>query len=275
MIQRRKIFHFFICLIVSLLASCGKEQVSHRDNYYPLQIGDKVAWVEIAMSSKMRDQGLMYRHSLPKDCGMLFVYADSRRLSFWMKNTFMPLSIAFIRKDGTISEILDMTPTDGRPDFSLPSYKSREKVMYGLEMMQGWFEKQNIRPGMKVTFPLILKNLFKSDDFVNLSELIPLLMQRKDRISQYICDHFSPGVQQLLQNMDSTPPLPEDIEMMVIDELNQLLCMENLWEKDFIPAAWLTNQKLDPKADKTEQRVCRNRILLARAYPKQIRASYE
>jgi uncharacterized membrane protein (UPF0127 family) len=96
---------------------------------------------ELARTEAERAQGLMYRSSLADGEGMLFVFERDQILSFWMKNTLIPLSIAFISYDGRILEIRDMKPRD------LSSVTSNRSVRYALEVPQGWFERAGIRAG--------------------------------------------------------------------------------------------------------------------------------
>jgi uncharacterized membrane protein (UPF0127 family) len=97
--------------------------------------------VEIARTEEERAKGLMFRKALPDGEGMLFVFDRDQVLSFWMKNTIIPLSIAFIASDGHIIEIKDMQPND------LTSVKSSRSVRYALEAPQGWFQRVNVKPG--------------------------------------------------------------------------------------------------------------------------------
>lgn len=96
---------------------------------------------ELAIGPAEQETGLMYRTSLADGKGMLFVYHDDRRLSFWMKNTLIPLSIAFIAADGTIKEIHDMAPK------SLAPIDSDHFVRYALEVPQGWFARAGLAVG--------------------------------------------------------------------------------------------------------------------------------
>lgn len=101
--------------------------------------------VEIADTEKNRQKGLMYRMSLPDNSGMLFVFEKDRRLSFWMKNTYIPLDIAFIDSHGVITDILQMQPLD-----TSVFYNSSTEVRYALEVNQWWFQKHGIKPGSKI-----------------------------------------------------------------------------------------------------------------------------
>lgn len=109
--------------------------------------------VEIASTNAARKQGLMNRKKLEPDRGMLFVFATEDYHGFWMKNTLIPLSIAFIKADGTISRIREMYPRDEEAIWS------SEPVKYALEMNQGWFDRNNIKVGDKVFFPDAVKNI--------------------------------------------------------------------------------------------------------------------
>lgn len=96
---------------------------------------------EIAKTEAQRNHGFMERKHIPDGTGMLFVFDNDQILSFWMKNTPHPLSIAYIDSTGKIRNIYDMTP------YSLSPIVSTCSVRYALEVPQGWFEKNNIKPG--------------------------------------------------------------------------------------------------------------------------------
>jgi uncharacterized protein len=91
----------------------------------------------------------MYRTALGENRGMLFIYPDERELSFWMKNTLIPLSIAYIDSEGRITDILDMKPLDDRP----PHYVSSEPVQYALEVNKGFFDKKGVKLGDHAELP--------------------------------------------------------------------------------------------------------------------------
>ncbi len=112
----------------------------------PLQLtlGGTQVTAEIADTPKERATGLMGRVSLVPDWGMLFVYPDEQPRSFWMKNTPLPLSIAFIDAAGRIVHITDMKPLTEVP---VPSV---HPAMYALEMNQGWFTKHGVMIGQTI-----------------------------------------------------------------------------------------------------------------------------
>jgi uncharacterized membrane protein (UPF0127 family) len=97
--------------------------------------------VEIAKTDEERSRGLMFRKSLADGEGMLFVFERDQPLSFWMKNTLIPLSIAYISSDGRIMEIRDMEPGN------LDPVRSSRSVRYALEVPQGWFGRVNLGIG--------------------------------------------------------------------------------------------------------------------------------
>ncbi|MDC7224014.1 MAG: DUF192 domain-containing protein [Spirochaetales bacterium] len=103
--------------------------------------------VELARSLDERQTGLMYREEMAQDHGMLFVFEEEAVRSFWMKNTLIPLSIAYIDKEGVILDILDMEPLD------TTSVPSSGPAMYALEVNQGMFREWGVRPGYRVVLP--------------------------------------------------------------------------------------------------------------------------
>lgn len=106
-----------------------------------LTIGEHKITAEVAVTPDQRSLGLMNRFSLKPDHGMLFVFERSEPLAFWMKNTFIPLSIAFIAEDGRIVNIEDMAPQ------TEDSHWSKGPARYALEMRKGWFAERGIGPG--------------------------------------------------------------------------------------------------------------------------------
>ena len=114
-----------------------------------IQIGDEVLTVEIADTARTRAQGLMGRKELPKGHGMLFIYEEAQRLTFWMKNTWIPLSIAFFDEDQICINVLDMDPPIGE---TFIKYRSTAPALYALEVAQGWFEAHGIGRGAQFSF---------------------------------------------------------------------------------------------------------------------------
>ena len=154
----------FLLTCSPLLAACDQSQGQTRtDGVSELEVGNLGpetsqerlppaghAWVifqgdtveaEVARTAEERAEGLMYRESLAKGKGMLFVFPDSRIRSFWMKNTFIPLDIAYMDADCKIVDIKAMEPESTE---SLPSVLP---AMFALEVPAGWFEEKGISVG--------------------------------------------------------------------------------------------------------------------------------
>lgn len=109
-----------------------------------LKLGAFTVQAEIAATPQARAQGLMYRESLPPDNGMLFVFSSPGFHCFWMKNTPLPLSIAFFDEQGSLLNLADMTP------HSEASHCPAGPAAYALEMEQGWFDDRGVKPGWKL-----------------------------------------------------------------------------------------------------------------------------
>jgi uncharacterized protein len=105
-----------------------------------LKIGGKTVRAELANTPEARSHGLMQRKKLCANCGMLFVFPRPDIQSFWMKNTPLPLSIAFIAPSGIIVNIEDMQPE------TTDTHESSDEALYALEMAQGWFERSGVKP---------------------------------------------------------------------------------------------------------------------------------
>lgn len=145
--------------ILSLTCGEKQEESPHLERYslrkitkplrkIPIRVGDFSITAEVCDTPQSRQQGLMSRAYLPENEGMLFVFEIEGHHSFWMKNTSIPLSIAFIVGKGEIVQIEDMQPQD------LTLHTSAYPVLYALEMNQGWFRKNSIEVGDKVKFGL-------------------------------------------------------------------------------------------------------------------------
>jgi uncharacterized membrane protein (UPF0127 family) len=107
--------------------------------------GDVLIEAELARTDEQRSTGLMFRTVLEDGKGMLFIFDRDEVLSFWMKNTLIPLSIAFISYDGKILEIKDMQPEALRP------VASSRMVRYALEVPQGWFDRAGVKAGDRIS----------------------------------------------------------------------------------------------------------------------------
>jgi hypothetical protein len=120
---------------------------AERPGRIKLTVGQSVLWAEVADNPRSREQGLMFRKSLPGDEGMLFIFEYPQMQSFWMRNTYLPLDIAFISEQGVIINILTMKPLDEGP-----RYHSLAPALYVIETNAGWFGQNGIKAGDKVRF---------------------------------------------------------------------------------------------------------------------------
>ena len=133
-------------LIIFVLAAgaCGKATAPSRKlpgTTVRLEINDRKIAAEVACDDLSRSVGLMHRKSLGEHQGMLFIYRHPQRLGFWMKNTLIPLSIAFLSDDGKILQIEDMKPHDEA------STEAKAPGRFALEVNQGWFARNGIKVG--------------------------------------------------------------------------------------------------------------------------------
>ena len=111
----------------------------------PLTVGEHTLMVERATNRASRHRGLMFREHLPDGQGMLFVWHQDAHYSMWMKNTFIPLDVAFIDAQGRITNIMTMQPETTDP------HTASQPVRFALEVNAGWFERHGIEPGHKVS----------------------------------------------------------------------------------------------------------------------------
>ena len=131
---------FFLCILcISTIHSQGLMKI-------PIYIKDREILVEVAKTGEERAVGLMGRTSLGKEEGMFFIFEDEGIHGFWMKNTLLPLSIAFIDREGKIIWIADMQP------LTLSTHNPPRPALYALEMNKGWFAKNGIQVGDIVRF---------------------------------------------------------------------------------------------------------------------------
>src|SRR5688572_3612297 len=110
-----------------------------------LKVGMHNIRAQLAITPMQRQIGLMHRREMPSHEGMLFVFDEPSQQCFWMRNTFIPLSIAFLADDGTVVNLADMKPQ------SDDSHCSAKPVRFVLEMNQGWFAKRGVKPGTRIS----------------------------------------------------------------------------------------------------------------------------
>lgn len=140
--------HFFRRFYAPLLAWAILLWSGHAAAQMPrieLSAGIHRITAELAATDEHRQRGLMYRKEMPAQEGMLFVFERSERFCMWMKNTYLPLSVAFMDEQGVILNIETMRPE------TLDSHCAAKAARFALEMNAGWFEKRGIRPGARLT----------------------------------------------------------------------------------------------------------------------------
>ena len=115
-----------------------------------IQVGSKTLTVEVAKTPEESAYGLMFKRKLGENDGMLFIFSKEQLLSFWMKNTFIDLSIAYFDTHHTLIEIIDMKAAQSELQSHFDSYPSSKPALYALEMNKGWFKKNNIKKGDKL-----------------------------------------------------------------------------------------------------------------------------
>lgn len=119
-----------------------------KTRFLAMEMGGVKVTLEISATDEKRHLGLMKRKYLEENHGMLFVYPEPQIMRFYMRDTWIPLSIAFLKDDGTIINIEKM-----RPNTASPSYLSKGYCRFAIEMNQGWFEKHGLRTGDKISMP--------------------------------------------------------------------------------------------------------------------------
>ena len=123
------------------------QQPLDNANLHAISVDGVRLHVEIAQDPEALANGLMFRADLKEDEGMLFVFESARILSFWMRNTFIPLDIAFVDEDGTVVDIQRMEALDERIQ-----YISKAPALYAIETNAGWFRRNNLKVGSTVIF---------------------------------------------------------------------------------------------------------------------------
>ena len=133
--------------LAAALAACAAFAQDQPQMTLPrvkLNAGMHIIDAQVASTPDQRETGLMFRKEMPQQEGMLFVFEYPSQQCFWMKNTLLPLSVAFVHDDGTIANIEEMQAQ------TLDSHCSVEPVRYVLEMNKGWFSKKGIKAGSRL-----------------------------------------------------------------------------------------------------------------------------
>jgi len=148
-----------LCILgVLLLGGCSgcsspNEQTKQHaiiSERLPLTIAGVPVSAQIAITQAEQHRGLMFRKNLPEGEGMIFVYKEPQRMSYWMNNVPIALSIGFFDREGVLQEVRRMLPRDTR---TVPS--ASDQIQYALEMSDGWFTRNGVRPGAKMDMKLL------------------------------------------------------------------------------------------------------------------------
>ena len=134
----------FLTFILAFSGLRAQDAAQPRLATTPLTAGMHVIQAELAVTPTQQMIGMMHRRSMGTNEGMLFVYDEPHKLCFWMRNTLIPLTIAFIADDGRIVNTADMKPLDES------SHCADEPVRFALEMNQGWFAKRGMKKGARL-----------------------------------------------------------------------------------------------------------------------------
>ena len=140
----RRIAAWFLAVLL-LAAAAPHARADAAMPTLTLKVAAHPLKVEVAVTEEQRNQGLMFRKSLGRDDGMLFIFDDPGYYAMWMKNTLIPLSVAFVDAQGTILNILDMEPQ------TLDSHGAAGPAVYAIETNVGWFTAHKVKAGDKVT----------------------------------------------------------------------------------------------------------------------------
>lgn len=144
-----KRLNYTLIILGLLLSACAQKEPTSTpessDTYFPISIDGSQLQLQIALTKSQQSKGLMHRDSMPEDHGMLFLFKQPEPRSFWMRNTRIPLDIAYIDASGQVLEIHALYPND---ENSVPSRS--QKVLIAVETNRGWFARQHITRGAQL-----------------------------------------------------------------------------------------------------------------------------
>ena len=133
-----------LAALLSPLCAWAQEAPQMNLQRVKLSAGMHLIDAQVAFTPEQRQTGLMFRKEMPQQEGMIFVFEQATQQCFWMKNTLLPLTAAFVADDGTIVNLADMKPQTTDP------HCSAQPVRYVLEMNKGWFAKKGIKAGSRL-----------------------------------------------------------------------------------------------------------------------------
>ncbi len=140
-----------ILLILTLILVAGR---AHSLDFRQTQIklGDQKLTVEVADTDELRQMGLMHRKNLDDGKGMIFIFDREQPQAFWMKNTLIPLSIAFFNSQKKLVDLFDMEPEVSEMVAEPKIYRAKKPAQYALEVPKGWYRKHGVKPGAQFSF---------------------------------------------------------------------------------------------------------------------------
>lgn len=137
----KKIFTCLAVLLICASNTCAAQDNTQKMPVTTISIGIHLIQAEVAIRDQDRSRGLMMRQKMAPNEGMIFRFENTNQVCMWMKNTLLPLSVAFVDEAGIIINIEDMKPQ------TLDAHCAAKPARYALEMNQGWFKSKNIKPG--------------------------------------------------------------------------------------------------------------------------------
>ena len=143
-----------MCCVLSACSRAPEKTRATVKDYQSLAIGAVRIRAQVAVTLPEQEKGLMYCRSLPEGYGMLFVYKTPQKMYYWMNHVPIPLTIGFFKADGTLDEVRNMLPNDKRDIVS-----SSDRIQYCLEMNEGWYVRNGVKPGMKLDMRLVAEAL--------------------------------------------------------------------------------------------------------------------
>lgn len=160
MFSRVRFLRVAALLSIALLTGCGRAEADKAkvpktaEDRFAIKIGERTVQMQIAALPGEMEKGLMFREKMGADEGMLFIYGSPQQMGFWMRNTKLPLDIGFISPEGELREIYPLHPLDER------TVKSRDRrLQFALEMNQGWFKQNGVKPGAKLDLKAVAEAL--------------------------------------------------------------------------------------------------------------------
>jgi hypothetical protein len=154
----RRFLPVLLSALLVVLTACGNdakkaEAPKSVDDRFPIKVGDQVVQMQVAALPAEMQKGLMFVKAMGESEGMVFVFDQPQPMSFWMRNTLIPLDIGYLDADGTLKEVYPMYPHDEK------SVRSVARHQLALEMNQGWFSRHGVKPGAKLDMAALAEAL--------------------------------------------------------------------------------------------------------------------